>query len=234
MTDPMSRPLWRGRTNVDALTAAAIEHAETMRRTRGAEFTITQGSYQGGGGDPLSAGTHDGGGVVDIRWHGDDQDVLALRRAGFAAWHRTPSQGPWPDHIHAVLIDHPRLAASAARQVAAYRDGRNGLVNNADDDGPRLNPIPVFTMPQEDQMTPDQERKLDQAAADAADAKKLAGQAVRMLDRQRRRQLDQTGRVRSDLAKLREKDAVTPADLEHLETQIAELTRLFTETDEEA
>lgn len=86
---------------------------------------------------------------------------------------------------------------------------------------------------QEDQMTPDQERKLNQAAEDAAAAKKLSGQAVRMLDRQRRRQLDQTGRVRSDLAKLREKDTVTPDDLEHLETQVAELTRLFTETDDQ-
>ena len=145
--DPLHRPLWRGRTNVDQITIAAIEYAESLRRQRGAEFVITQGSYQGGGGEPLSAGTHDLGGVVDLRWTGDDHDIWCLRKAGFAAWHRTPSQGPWPDHVHAVLVDHPRLAASAARQVEAYRAGRNGLASNDPDDGPQIRPIPVFEWP---------------------------------------------------------------------------------------
>lgn len=148
--DPLYRPSWRGRTNVDQITIAAIEYAETLRRQPGLEFYVTQGSYQGGSGDPLSAGTHDLGGVVDLRWTGDEHDVWALRAAGFAAWHRTPSQGPWPDHVHAVLVDHPYLADSAARQVESYRAGRNGLANNGPDDGPRITPIPVFTWPRED------------------------------------------------------------------------------------
>lgn len=139
--DPLDRPAWRGRTNVDRLTIAAIEKAEEYA---GHKFTITQGSYQGGAGDPLSAGTHDLGGVVDIRWTGNDGDVLALRKAGFAAWHRTPAQGPWPHHIHAVLVSHPLLAAAAERQVGAYLNGRNGLASDGPDDGPRLNPIPRF------------------------------------------------------------------------------------------
>ena len=140
----LSRPSWRGRTNVDAITIAAIEQAE---KYAGHTFTITQGSYQGGAGDPLSAGTHDMGGVVDIRWTGDPRDVLTLRKAGFAAWHRTPAQGPWPDHIHAVLIGHPLLAPAAARQVESYLRGMNGLKYERPDDGPRLSPIPRFTYP---------------------------------------------------------------------------------------
>lgn len=143
MTDPrLARPSWRGRTNVDALTIACIEHAETIG---GHEFVVTQGSYQNT--VAASAGTHDGGGAVDLRWCGHAKCVRALRQAGMAAWHRNPSQGPWPDHIHAVVVDHPALAPSAARQVASYRAGRNGLASNGPDDGPRLSPIPTPVWP---------------------------------------------------------------------------------------
>ncbi len=155
MTDPrLARPEWRGRTNVDALTIACVEHAEQIG---GHEHIVTQGSYQGGGGDPLSAGTHEAGGAVDLAWCGHDRCLRALREAGMAAWHRTPAQGSWPHHVHAVVIGHPDLAPSAAEQVAAYLSGRNGLASNGPDDGPRLNPIPrpVWPWPQEDEVKPE-------------------------------------------------------------------------------
>lgn len=149
-TDPMHRPLWRGRTNVDALTIQAIEAAE---KRAGFTFSVTQGSYQ----DTVaaSAGTHDGGGVVDLssRYLSASRKtkmVRALREVGFAAWLRTPSQGPWVEHVHAVLVDHPLLSPSAARQVVSYRSGRNGLANNAVDDGPRISPIPVWSWRRDD------------------------------------------------------------------------------------
>lgn len=138
------RPSWRGRTNVDALTIACIERAESIMRSRHKKiahlFAVTQGSYQSS--VAASAGTHDGGGAVDLMWCGHVECVRALREAGMAAWHRNPSQGKWKDHIHAVVVDHPKLAPSAARQITAYRARRNGLANNAADDGPRLDPIP--------------------------------------------------------------------------------------------
>jgi GH25 family lysozyme M1 (1,4-beta-N-acetylmuramidase) len=160
LTDPrLERPQWRGRTNVDALTIACIERAEQLA---GRQFVITQGSYQSS--VAASAGTHDRGGVVDVRWTGRDSDVRDLRRAGMAAWHRTPAQGPWPDHIHAVVIGHPDLAPAAARQITAYFNGRNGLANNGPDDGPRLDPIPrpvwPWPPPPEDDMFTDADRKL--------------------------------------------------------------------------
>lgn len=148
MSDPrLDRPLWRGRTNVDALTIACIEHAESIG---GHEFVVTQGSYQST--VAASAGTHDKGGAVDLRWCGHDSCIRALRQAGLAAWHRHPWQGPWPDHIHAVVVDHPLLAPSAARQVVAYRAGRNGLASNGADDGPRITPIPtpIWPWPEDD------------------------------------------------------------------------------------
>lgn len=142
----LSRPLWRGRTNLDALTIACIEHAEKIMRDKAPELAhplfVTQGSYQAGQGDPKSAGTHDLGGVVDLRWCGHARCLRALREAGMAAWHRTPKQGPWPDHVHAVVVGHPLLASIAEEQVDDYLARRNGLAHSGADDGPWLNPIP--------------------------------------------------------------------------------------------
>lgn len=212
MTDPrLARPLWRARTNVDAITIAAIEHAERIGLH---PFLVTQGSYQAGAGDPNSAGTHDLGGVVDLRWCGHWSCLDALRRAGLAAWHRTPAQGPWPDHIHAVVIGHPLLAEDAADQVAAYLAGRNGLANNGPDDGPRLSPIPrpVWPPHQEDDMTPEQNRKLDEihrvvlASREREQATRArAHEAVRKLDRlladdDQARVLRQLRELRADVA----------------------------------
>lgn len=169
--DRLERPLWRGRTNVDALTIACVERAE---QTGGHEFVVTQGSYQAGAGDPNSAGIHDKGGAVDLRWCGHDECVRALREAGMAAWHRTDTQGPWAPHIHAVVIDHPLLSDSARRQVARYLEGRNGLANNLADDGPRLNPIPrpVWPPQEDDDMFNDDDRKmLTELAKDAEKAR---------------------------------------------------------------
>jgi hypothetical protein len=100
---------------------------------------LDQGSYSTS--DPTSAGTHDGGGAVDVtatglttaqRW----ETVRALRTVGFVAWLRTPSQGAWPYHIHAVAVCDPDLSKPAADQVNDYYFGRNGLADNAADDTP--------------------------------------------------------------------------------------------------
>lgn len=149
------RPAWRGRTNVDALTIAAIERAENIG---GHQFVVTQGSYQST--VAASAGTHDGGGAVDLRWCGHDSCLLALRKAGLWAWHRNPSQGPWPDHIHAVVVDHPLLAPDAAAQIESARRGRNGLKGDGPDDGPRTPVVePIFPWPPPPEPTPWQKAK---------------------------------------------------------------------------
>jgi hypothetical protein len=102
-------------------------------------ITLSQGSYTSS--NPSSAGTHDGGGVVDIsvsslsttqRW----QTVRALRTVGFAAWLRNPSQGDWPYHIHAAAVSDPDLSTQARNQIHDYYLGRNGLANHAADDTP--------------------------------------------------------------------------------------------------
>lgn len=105
-------------------------------------LVLSQGSYNPGGVDP-SAGTHDGGGAADVSvGHRCGRRipfvVRALRRVGFAAWHRLPSQGPWEEHIHAIAVSDPDLAGGAQHQVGDYYEGRNGLANGAPDDGPQV------------------------------------------------------------------------------------------------
>ena len=115
---------------VDRMTKQALEKAE---RRLGYPLTIVQGSYNAGR-VSQSAGTHDGGGVVDLAAWDWERKVRVLREIGFAAWHRTPAQGPWGEHIHAVLIGNDKAAPSALRQVGAYKRGRNGLASNGVDD----------------------------------------------------------------------------------------------------
>lgn len=112
---------------------------------------VSQGSYcsfQGSGCAAASAGTHDGGGAIDVRvkdlstterW----RTVQALRQVGFAAWLRTPSQcgGCWTAHIHAIAIADTDVWQRDGKftnrdQVADYFVGRNGLSGHGPDNTP--------------------------------------------------------------------------------------------------
>jgi peptidoglycan hydrolase-like protein with peptidoglycan-binding domain len=127
---------------MNARTKAMLAKAESLL---GRTLTVTQGSYNPGG-DPNSAGTHDGGGVLDLSVRGmptatQTKVVRTLRTVGFAAWRRTPSQGDWPFHIHAVAISDTDLSPAAQHQVGDYYLGRNGLANQAPDDGPKVEKV---------------------------------------------------------------------------------------------
>lgn len=124
-----------GGKRVNTRTANMLRAADGMLSW---SITLTQGSYTSS--NPDSAGTHDGGGVVDIsvsnltttqRW----QTVRALRTVGFAAWLRTPSDG-FAYHIHANGISDPDMSRAARNQVNDYYYGRNGLANHAADNTP--------------------------------------------------------------------------------------------------
>lgn len=183
MSDPLARPLWRGRTNVDAMTIAAIEAAEQIA---GFTFTVTQGSYQSS--VPQSAGTHDKGGVIDFHTStlAADQKarmIAALRNVGWAAWIRYPWQGDWPEHAHSVVIGHPYLADSAARQVTAYRNGLDGLAAGRPDYHPRPNPIPTFKWPPEDDMPYTEKELRDIIASEVAESESRVVGRIEQLDR---------------------------------------------------
>jgi peptidoglycan hydrolase-like protein with peptidoglycan-binding domain len=130
-----------GSKRVNTRTADMLGAADAMLSW---SLTLTQGSYTSS--NPDSAGTHDGGGVVDIsvsslsttqRW----QTVKALRTVGFAAWLRTPSDG-FAYHIHANAINDPDMSRQGRDQVNDYYFGRNGLANNAADSTPAAYKMP--------------------------------------------------------------------------------------------
>lgn len=118
---------------VDWLTRAALE--DTAQRL-GYDLTVYQGSYNAGG-VSASAGTHDGGGAVDLAPFDWERKVLELRRTGFAAWYRPARPGVWASHIHAILIGNRKLSPGAQAQVADYLAGRDGLAGGGRDPHPR-------------------------------------------------------------------------------------------------
>lgn len=127
----MARVTFRGVT-LDARTRDMLAEVERL----GGHVTPTQGSYSRS--VSASGGTHDGGGAVDLRATDLTKDqildtVRAGRMVGFAMWHRSPDEGPWPEHIHGIAAGAPDLSGAASRQVAAYRRGLSGLASGRAD-----------------------------------------------------------------------------------------------------
>jgi hypothetical protein len=131
------------------LNQRTVDMLNIAEKRLGYELTVLQGSYNAGV-VGASAGTHDGGGAVDLTAYDHDKKVRVLREVGFAAWYRpelwSGSKRIWGEHVHAIAIGDPELSSGARGQVADYYAGRNGLANNGPDDGPRLNPIPTWPL----------------------------------------------------------------------------------------
>jgi hypothetical protein len=135
-----SRVTYHGKL-MNTRTKAMLVEAE---RLLGRQLGITQGSYNPGGVGG-SAGTHDGGGALDISVSGmtvatRTNVARQLRVVGFAAWVRTPAQGDWDYHIHAIAVSDPDQSSAAQHQSGDYYLGFNGLANRAPDDGPAVTP----------------------------------------------------------------------------------------------
>ena len=136
---------WRGRE----LNAKTILMLQAVERRLGQRLVITQGSFNSDVGP--SKGTHDEGGVVDISVRdagaSTARKLRALRKEGFAAWRRLPSQfkpeDRVPEHIHAVSLFDENLSRNAKKQKRDFRADPplNGLLSQGPDDGPRV-PIP--------------------------------------------------------------------------------------------
>lgn len=126
------------------LNKRTLDMLERAEARMGFKVYVVQGSYNTGVG--ASAGTHDGGGAIDISVRGIDykKAVRALRDVGFAAWYRPARAGVWGAHIHAVAIGDAEVSSGAKAQVAEYYAGQDGLAGYNEDTGYRPDPIPVW------------------------------------------------------------------------------------------
>lgn len=105
------------------------------------------GSYQTS--TAASAGTHAGGGAIDIdlravasgsrKWVADKGRTAGLQ----VSWHRNAISGLWTWHAHALDPDCPQLAKVAAAQCVECFNGGDGLVGTTPDGNTRVN-IPAL------------------------------------------------------------------------------------------
>lgn len=140
--------VWVSGEQLDSYTAQAVAQTKAIYKVLGGtgSVTIAQGSYNAGG-VAASAGTHDGGGAVDFSLtvkNSKNWQILqkAARMCMFAAWHRTPDQGPWGDHVHSILIGNTKASAGAKAQVTDYYAHKSGLVGHRPD--PTWHPSVLF------------------------------------------------------------------------------------------
>lgn len=124
MPKAFQKILFRGKL-VNQRTAAMVMQAEQILGG-GHKYHITQGSFSTS--VKASGSTHAGGGAIDTNGPGGwSRATSALRAVGFAAWHRSPSQGPWGHHIHAIDYRDPTASSSAKAQGRDYLAGGDGL-----------------------------------------------------------------------------------------------------------
>lgn len=122
---------------MDNKTKTAVQLGE---KRLGFSLTILQGCYHPG--VSQSAGTHDGGQVIDFAPFDQAHKVRVFREMGWFIWHRLPIPGVWSEHIHGGIRNGGTLSPSAARQQVDYdmHPPRDGLASHSIDNTPHPSP----------------------------------------------------------------------------------------------
>lgn len=132
--------VWFHGHRFDRMTVQALLE---MERRLGYQLSIMQGSYNGTA-VGASAGTHAGGGAVDLSPVDAQAKQRVGREVGFAMWERPTLPDVWEHHVHGILIGNAKVSPSAAHQITQYRNGTNGLANFGADHSWRPSPIRPF------------------------------------------------------------------------------------------
>jgi hypothetical protein len=142
---PFQHVIYNGKL-MDEKTKAFIQ---AMEARLGYPLTIVQGCYSTA--VDASAGTHAGGGVVDLAKYDWQRKVRVARALGAFAWHRPYN---WDgrggmEHIHLGIRDHGNLSPAAAAQQVQYdaHPPTNGLANRGLDETWHPQPPVVFHYP---------------------------------------------------------------------------------------
>jgi hypothetical protein len=211
MADPFEKVTFRGRL-MDRKTQAFLE---AMEDRLGYELTVIQGSYTNA--NPESAGTHGGGGVVDLVAWDHVRKVRAARELGAFAWYRPTLPEHWGEHIHLGIRNHGNLSGDAKDQQDDYdaNPPRNGLANHAQDD--TFHPDPKVTFDFEDAVAaraipePPPPTRVARARTALAEALHNLGECAAMLDAAdpdrvvAKNQLDDVREVRGQVKEILEK-----------------------------
>ena len=177
-TSAFDKVTFRGHL-MDRKTQAFLE---AMEARLGYELTVLQGCYNAGG-VAASAGTHDGGGVIDLAPFDFRKKVKVARSLGAFAWRRVPAEGPWEEHIHFGIRNHGNLSTGAQSQQRDFDSTpkRNGLATHLIDPNQYPAKAITFVYPVRKPRRPP---KVTEAILAAKAAKKGAGPAqVRKIDR---------------------------------------------------
>lgn len=178
-TDAFDKVTYRGRL-MDRKTQAFLK---AMEDRLGYPLTVVQGCYNPGG-VSASAGTHDGGGVVDLVSWDAKRKVRVARELGAFAWFRPDLPGVWGEHIHLGVRSHGRLSSAAKNQQADY-DGspaRNGLASNAVDRTWHPDPPVTFKFKSGIEPTEREQTRVSRARDALAEAIHSLGEAAALLD----------------------------------------------------
>lgn len=150
-----SDPVWyssvAGRIRVDALSKQILGVANRLLSLPqfGGEvepMTGLQGSWRPR--TQYSGTTHTACSVEDLTAYNWRNRVIVLDLLGKVAFHRTPSQGDWPEHLHDITNGMGCVPSSAKGQITAAKAGKDGLVGNRPDPDKNLRsglwPLAVF------------------------------------------------------------------------------------------
>lgn len=98
---------------------------------------ISQWGYRGGATE-ASANTHNGGGVLDVRWVLVDSTakLKVWLECGIIMFPRYTGSFASNKHGHGLVAGCPHLDPSAAAQITSYRNGYDGLANPSRYPGP--------------------------------------------------------------------------------------------------
>lgn len=178
-TDAFERVNFRGRL-VDRKTQAFLQ---AMEKRLGYDLTVIQGSYNAGG-VSASAGTHDGGGVVDLVSWDSKKKVKVARELGAFAWFRPDLPGVWGEHVHLGIRDHGRLSSAAQAQQADFdaNPARNGLAGGAADRTWHPDPAVTFEYKANNDPPPPPPTRVARARDALAEAIHALGEAASLLD----------------------------------------------------
>jgi hypothetical protein len=178
-TEAFDKVTYRGRL-MDRKTQAFLK---AMEDKLGYPLTVVQGCYNAGA-VSASAGTHDGGGVVDLVSWDAKRKVRAARELGAFAWFRPDLPGVWGEHIHLGVRAHGRLSPAAKAQQADF-DGappRNGLAGKAVDRTWHPDPAVTFKYKTATEPPEPEPTRVARARDALAEAIHDLGEAAALLD----------------------------------------------------